>query len=242
MKGLILAGGKGTRLYPTTRVVNKHLLLIYDKPMIAYPIETLREAGITDIIISLSYDQPQQFMRLLGDGKELGVNLSYVIHGEPKGIAHSIYHAQSWLEGEPFVCHLGDNIFDESLRPYVERFMAEPRTSLMLFKKMGSEAVRRYGTAIFDGKGEVVRFIEKPEFAPNPYAMLGVYFLSPKFFKVCPSLKPSERGEYEITDAVNLLLPDVECAFYDGVWWDCGMFDDILEASKYMNKKKGEQK
>ena len=115
MKGLILAGGKGTRLRPTTKVTNKHLLLVYDKPLIMYAIETLRENGIKDILLTLSYDCPQRFIHLLGDGSELGVNITYLIHGEAKGIAYAINHAKPYLKDEPFVALLGDNIFANSL-------------------------------------------------------------------------------------------------------------------------------
>lgn len=236
-KALILAGGKGTRLSPVTKAVNKHLLLVFSRPLIFYPIETLREAGVTDIVISLSHDQPEQFMKLLGDGRDLGVNLTYAIHGEPKGIAYAINHAKPWLENEPFICHLGDNIFCESIKTYVEQFQENPDESLMIFKDMGLEEARRYGTAEFDKDGEVVRFLEKPEVPPNTYAMLGLYLLTPKFFDVYHNLKPSWRREYEITDAVNLLLPDVDYAFYHGAWFDCGTFHDLLKAANYMRDR-----
>jgi len=240
MKGLILAGGKGTRLYPTTRAINKHILLIWDRPMVFYPIETLKEAGITDIIISLSHYQPEQFMKLLGDGKDLGVKLTYVIHGPPKGIAYAINHAHNVLGDEPFVCLLGDNIFGSSLKPYVEKFEVNPKKSLILLKEVGLEEAKNYGVAEFGvakgkfPKGELKRLIEKPLFPPTPYIMLGAYFLNCRFFDAYSTLKPSERGEYEITDAINALLPDVRYEFYKGVWFDAGTFDSILEASQYM--------
>lgn len=236
MKGLILAGGKGTRLYPTTKVVNKHILLIYNKPMVFYPIETLKEAGITDIIISLSHYQPEQFMELLGDGKDLGVKLTYVIHGPPKGIAYAINHAQNVLGDKPFVCLLGDNIFGNSLKPYVKKFRVNPRKALILLKEIDINEAKNYGVAEFDNFDRLVRLIEKPKKAPSSYIMLGAYFLNSKFFKVYPNLKPSRRGEYEITDVINLLLPDVNYQFYKGRWFDCGTFNSILEASKFMRE------
>lgn len=235
MKAIILAGGKGTRLHPLTKVVNKHLMLVYDRPMIMHGIEALREAGITDIVISLSYDTPQQFMELLGDGRELGVNLAYVIHGEPKGISYSIYHARNLLGREPFMCYLGDNIFGESLRPYVEKFKADPDNALILLKEVAREEAKNYGVAYLR-EGKLVGLIEKPGTPPSPYIMLGAYLLTSKFFDVYPSLKPSRRGEYEITDAINLLMPNVTHEIYEGVWFDCGTFDSILEASNYMKR------
>lgn len=237
MKGLILAGGKGTRLYPTTRVVNKHMLLIYNQPMVFYPIQTLRDAGITDIVISLSHYQPEQFMELLGDGSDLGVKLTYIIHGPPKGIAYAINHAQNVLGDEPFVCLLGDNIFGSSLKPYVEKFEQKlwlQKDALILLKGIDIDLAKNYGVAEFGNENKLVKLIEKPKKAPSSYIMLGAYFLTPRFFDVYPTLKQSERGEYEITDAINALMPDVVYEFYEGVWFDCGTFDSILEASNFM--------
>lgn len=248
MKGLILAGGKGTRLYPTTKVVNKHLLLVYDKPMIMYGIEAMRDAGITDITLSLSHERTpsgyiarlERFMELLGNGEELGVKLGYVIHGEPRGISYCINHARSLLGDEPFLCYLGDNIFGESLGPYVKRFQENPRESLILLKKFGIKEALRYGVAIFKEK-ELVQLVEKPQRISGDYAyaMLGAYFFTPKFFEIYPRLKPSERGEYEVTDAINALMPMVNYEIYQGEWFDCGTFDSILEASNYIAKRGG---
>ena len=232
MKGLILAGGKGTRLYPTTKVVNKHLLLIYDKPMIFYAIETLRDAGITNIIISLSDDEPGHFMKLLGKGEELGVKLSYVIHGEPKGIAYGIWEAKHLLRGEPFVVYLGDNIFTESIKGHIDYFKKHKKP-LVLLKKVDDPS--RYGVVEFIktnyGK-RIKRFVEKPRDPPSKFIILGVYCLTDQFFKIYPKLKPSKRGEYEITDALNLLLP-VGYTYYWGGWFDCGVFEDLYKASKW---------
>lgn len=242
MKGLILAGGKGTRLYPTTKVVNKHLLLVFNKPLIMYPIETLRNSGITDITITLSKYDPDQFMKLLGDGSELGVNLSYVIHGEARGISHAIYHAKHIIGKEPFVCLLGDNIFVENLKCYVENFERNPEKILVLFKEVGFEEAKRYGVAKFgrnpSGAGLMLaKVIEKPENPPSRCIMLGAYFLNKKFFEIYPTLKRSERGEYEITEAINSMILDVEFEFYKGAWFDCGEFDSILDASNYLRER-----
>lgn len=242
MKGLILAGGRGTRLAPLTKVVNKHLLLVYDKPMIMYGIEAMRDSGITDIVLSLSHDKAGSFMELLGNGEELGVNLGYAIHGEPMGISYGINHARFLLGDEPFLCYLGDNIFGESLAPYVKRFQENPQESLILLKKVDIKEASRYGVAIFKEK-ELFQLVEKPRWIAGAgdyaYALLGAYFFTPKFFEIYPRLKPSERGEYEVTDAVNALMPMVNYEIYQGEWFDCGTFDSILEASNYIVKSRG---
>lgn len=242
MKALILAGGKGTRLYPTTKVLNKHLLLVYNKPMILHAIDTIKEAGITDIVISLSHDNPEQFMELLGDGSQFGVSLTYVIHGEPKGISYGIWHARSVLGDQPFMCYLGDNIFGKSLKPYAEEFALNPTKTLILLHSLGlgiTEQVKNYGVAEFSkwDSNVLVRLIEKPTNPPSNCILLGAYFLTSKFFDIYPQLQPSNRGEYEITDAINALMPDVTYRHYEGEWFDAGTFDSILDASNYLKRK-----
>jgi glucose-1-phosphate thymidylyltransferase len=231
MKGLILAGGLGTRLRPTTYIYNKHLIHVYDRPMIMYPIETLKKSGITDIIVSLSYDKPELFMDFLKDGSELGVKLTYVIHGKPLGIAYAINHAKH-LINDKFLAILGDNFFGESLAKYVQYFQKADLDALILVKKM--KEPQRYGVLELDGKGKIKRLIEKPEKPPTQLAVLGAYFLSPKFFDVYPKLKPSKRGEYEITEAINLLLPKVEYKVYRGKWFDLGTPEDILQCANWV--------
>jgi glucose-1-phosphate thymidylyltransferase len=181
------------------------------------------------------------------------VKLGYVIHGAPMGISYGINHARFLLGDEPFLCYLGDNIFGESLAPYVKRFQENPQESLILLKKLGIKEASRYGVAIFKEK-ELVQLVEKPRLSPivgsklppwtlgagdYAYVMLGAYFFTPKFFEIYPSLKPSERGEYEVTDAVNALMPMVSYEIYQGEWFDCGTFDSILEASNYIAKSRG---
>jgi len=239
MKGLILAGGLGTRLYPTTKVVNKHLLLVYNKPLIMYAIETLRDAGVTDIVLSLNYRNPEQFVELLGDGREFGVNLTYIIHGEPLGISYAIDHAHNVLGDEPFLCFLGDNIFSGGLKPYVNKFRGGGADALILLKKATRQEAQKYGVACFNGD-RLVGLEEKPATPKSNFIVVGAYFLTNKFFEVYSKLNRSARGEYEITDAINLLLPNVRYEVYDGEWFDCGTFDNMLEASEYF--KNGEVK
>jgi len=252
LKALILAGGHGMRLRPASSAVNKHLLPVYDKPMVMYGIEALREAGIEDIYVSISTFNPFGFMDLLRDGKELSVHLSFIVQGEVKGIAWAVNEAEPWLRGEPFIVYLGDNIFTRSLKPYVERFKQNPGKPMVLLKDVSLEEASRYGVARFKGLGpsadlrslgyipEIVEFVEKPPQPPSHYIVLGLYFLTPRFFNVFSHLKPSKRGEYEVTDVLNLLLP-VEAEAYglwdrEAVWWDCGTFEDILMAGNYMRE------
>jgi len=202
--------------------------------MIFYAIEALRDTGIRDIIISLSYHRPNEFVTCLGDGKEFGVNLSYVIHGEPKGIAYAINHARPYL-GEKFMVYLGDNIFETSLGEYVERFDESKFDALILFKKVDDPS--RYGVPKLDEKMNLVHLIEKPKVPPSPYALLGAYFFTSKFFEVYPKIKPSWRGEYEITDMINLLMPNVDFEIYRYQWWDLGTPSDILDCVLWLKDK-----
>lgn len=230
---MILAGGHGVRLRPASVAVNKHLLPVYDKPLIMYGIEALREAGITDIYVSISTFNPFGFMDLLRDGKELGVHLSFLVQGEVKGIAWAINDAEPWVRGEPFIVYLGDNIFTTSLKPYVDNWgTAIPK---VLLKKVDLREASRYGVPSFY-ESRIASFFEKPTKPPSEYIILGLYFLTPRFFQVFPKLRPSQRGEYEITDALNQLLP-VAYEVYEGTWWDCGTFDDMLEAGNYMRRR-----
>jgi len=210
--------------------MNKHLTLIYDIAMIQIPIETLHNAGITDIYISLSHDQPELFMKLLGKGEELGVNLSYIIHGEARGISYGIWEARHFIGDDPFVCILGDNYFTEGIKPLVNAFSATG-TPMVYLKEVDNPS--RYGVPIMNNNQELTKFVEKPKNPQNNYAVLGVYCLTTQFFKNYSKLEPSWRGEYEITDALNLLLPDVGYAVYGGEWMDLGTFDDIYRAATW---------
>jgi glucose-1-phosphate thymidylyltransferase len=220
----------GTRLYPTTKAINKHLLPVYDQSMIMIPIETLKQAGITDITVSLSYDQPELFMKLLGKGDELGVNLTYHIHGEARGISYGINEVKHIIGDSMFVCILGDNYFTDGVQPLIDEFTVLKKPMVYL-KEV--EDPTQYGTPIFTAEKEIKKFVEKPKKPQNNYAVLGVYCLTGDFFKNYPRLEPSWRGEYEITDALNLLLPDVGYCIYEGEWYDMGTHYDLLQSSIY---------
>lgn len=232
MKGLILAGGHATRLHPTTKVVNKHLLMIYDRPMIFYAISTMKDIGVTDIIITLGDHDGERFYDLLGSGKELGVNITYHYHGEAKGIAYAINSSKEYLKDEAFIVILGDNIFANGLVGAMTRFKSNNKENMVVLKQIDN--CSSYGVASIekmtwgvDARG----FYEKSLTPPSNYAVLGAYFLQPEFFKVYDELSPSGRGEYEITDALNKLYPMTY--EYNGEWFDCGTFDDIFRASEW---------
>jgi len=229
VKGIILAGGHATRLHPTTKVVNKHHILIYDKPMIFYAVETLRDAGITDIIITLGDHDNDRFFELLGHGQDFGVNIDYHFHGKPLGISHAIWMCRDRVGDEPFVVLLGDNIFCDGLQMQVNAFKDLPKP-MMVLKKMPWAKARNYGVALIEDD-VVVDIVEKPKRKVSQLAVLGVYFLDKTFFEVYKRLNPSGRGEYEITDALKLMNPD--WSMYGGLWFDCGTFDDIYQASTW---------
>ena len=251
MRGLILAGGHGTRLHPTSKVVNKHLFPIFDKPLIFYAIETLRDAGVKDIVLSLGDHDSERFFDLLRGGEELGVNLQYDYHGEPKGIAYAINHVQyefpEFLD-EPFVVLLGDNIFCDGLKMAVKCFR-ETQAPLAVIKRMPWKKACNYGVVFFDGPQNeyIADIVEKPKIdrgliPATAWAVLGAYFLDGKFFEAYKGMKPSARGEYEITDALKR-IDGLAWIAYGGHWWDCGTPFDILNASMWRYnqvRKKGE--
>ena len=232
MRALILAGGYGTRLRPTTKVVNKHLLPVWNKPLILYTIEALRDAGVTQIILSLSSINPYGFMELLGDGDEYGVQISYTYQHNVKGIAWAINEAAPWLNNEPFIVYLGDNIFTAGIRDVVQAFQRDPSTPLVTLRRVKPREAQRYGVALLDNALEITRFVEKPQKPISDLMIPGLYCLNSSFFHVFSQMQPSARGEYEITDALNLLLP-VNYQMYEGPWWDCGTYRDFIASSKY---------
>lgn len=245
MKALILAGGKGTRLHPTTKIYNKHLIHVYDMPMIMYAIKNLKESGITDIILSLSKDKPELFIEYLQDGSEFGVNLTYIVQNDSKGIAYAINQAKHLLENEgKFMVYLADNYFHKNLSNYVDCFEnMDNDDSLILVQK--SSHPERYGVA-YISNDKLTRAVEKPKenqigrFSGRDI-ILGVYFFSSNFFKVFNDTRPSQRGEYEVTDMLNLLIPNVYCAPYKETWYDLGTPDDIVKCSYWLMNRKTEQ-
>jgi glucose-1-phosphate thymidylyltransferase len=230
MKGVILAGGSGTRLHPMTRITNKHLLPVYDKPMIYYPIETLVNAGIQDIMVVTGGNHAGEFLRLLGDGREFGLkHLSYAYQERAGGIAEALALAKHFVDGDRFVVMLGDNILEESIRPYVENFQRQERGARVLLKEMSSpEHLRHLGVPIIEN-GRILFVREKPMNPPSQYAVIGVYMYDSAVFDVVDGLKPSARGEMEITDVNNAYIDrgEMEYDVIDGWWGDAGESIDV---------------
>lgn len=234
MKGVILAGGTGSRLYPLTKVTNKHLLPVYDKPMICYPLQTLMDAGIDDILIVSGRGHVGHFLELLGSGSDLGVRLSYEIQEGAGGIAQALGLAKRWSDGDDLAVILGDNIFEDSVRDAVESFEGGAR----VFLKEVSDA-HRFGVAEVEGD-RIVSIEEKPEKPKSNLAVTGLYLYDHRVFEVIKTLKPSGRGELEITDVNNAYIEQGEMGFsvLKGFWSDAGTFDSLLRASVMVQQRK----
>ena len=223
MKGIILAGGKGTRLSPFTLLFNKHLLPVYDRPMITYPLMTLKEMGITDILIISSGENIGGFATVLGDGSKYEVNITYRIQAEAKGIAHALLLAEDFVE-EQFAVILGDNIFGSSVVP--------PKRCGIVLKEV--ENPNRFGV-FYEGK-----IVEKPSVPLSNKAVTGLYFYTPEIFPFIKTLEPSARGELEITDVNNWCLENLptEVIDFGGFWSDAGTFDSLLASSVWASLTK----
>lgn len=238
MKGIILAGGSGSRLRPLTKVTNKHLLPIYDKPMIYYPIETLCDAGIDDIMIVTGGNSAGDFLRLLGNGKDFGLRDIYYTYQEGEGgIADALRLCEHFAEGGPVVVILGDNIIQGSIGRYVEKFKAQTSGARVLLKEV--DDAKRFGCPELDGD-RIVRIDEKPLTPKSNYAVTGIYMYDHKVFDLCKLLKPSARGELEITDVNNAYI-DSGNLYYDileGWWTDAGQFESLFHASRLVAEER----
>jgi glucose-1-phosphate thymidylyltransferase len=226
MKGVILAGGSGTRLHPLTRITNKHLLPIYDRPMVAWAIEALVNAGVNELMLVTGGTHAGEFLRLLGNGQEWGIDrLFYAYQERPGGIAEALGLAERFVEGEPVCVMLADNVVERSLRPAVENFKKQEKGARILLSPV-EEAVhlRHLGVPELDDDGRVVRIIEKPEDPPSAFGVTGIYFYDSTVFEVIPTLKPSGRGELEITDVNNWFVSQrtMEYDVLEGFWGDAG--------------------
>jgi glucose-1-phosphate thymidylyltransferase len=233
MKGLVLSGGYGTRLRPLTHTGPKQLIPIANKPNILYCIEDLRDAGITDIAVILGNVMPEKVQEFLGDGSKFGVKITYIVQGEPKGIAQAVSLSKDFMGKEPFIMYLGDNLLKNGIRAIPKLMLGEEADCVISL--MPVKEPQRYGIAELapDGK-KVLRTVEKPKEPKSNLAVIGVYAFNETFFKVYPKLKPSWRNEYEITDAISLLIDDgykVVPHMVEGWWKDTGKPEDILEAN-----------
>ena len=241
MKGIILAGGKGTRLMPLTKVVNKNILPVYNKPLIYYPILTLRDAGIKNILIISGPGHAGQFLDLLGSGKDLGANLSYDIQEDPKGIAHGLAIAEDFADNGKIAFILGDNIFGNTLKKAVDDFKKEENGAKVILKKVSDP--ERFGVVKFNKKGDkIAKIIEKPKNPPTNWMVTGFYLYDNRVFDIIRKLNPSARGEYEVTDINNHYVKEGTMTYekINGKWIDAGTFDSLLEANILMarNSKK----
>ncbi len=237
MKGIILAGGTGSRLYPLTKVTNKHLLPIYDKPMIFYPLQTLINAGITDIMIVSGRGHAGHFLELLGSGTEFGVQLTYEIQEGAGGIAQALGLARQWANGESVTVILGDNIFEDSVRDAVQSFTSGAR----VFLKPVTDA-QRFGVAEIAGS-RIVSIEEKPKQPKSNLAVTGLYIYDAGVFDIVKELKPSARGELEITDVNNdyVRRGAMSYSMLTGFWSDAGTFDSLVRASVIVQEYRKKQ-
>lgn len=226
MKGVLLAGGTGSRLYPLTRITNKHLLPIYDRPMVQWSIEALVNAGITDMMLVTGGTHAGEFLRLLGNGHEFGIDrLSYGYQDRPGGIAEALGLAERFADGEPVLVMLADNVVERSFKPMVDAFTARPEGARILLTKVEEPAhLRHLGVPALDGDGRVTRILEKPEEPPSNYGVTGIYCYDAGVFDVIKTLEPSGRGELEITDVNNHYVSEGAMAYdvLDGFWGDAG--------------------
>jgi glucose-1-phosphate thymidylyltransferase len=237
MKGIILAGGVATRLMPLTKVTSKQLLPIYNKPMIYYPLETLLKAGIKDILIIVSPDRAGDFLRLLGSGKEFGAKFSYEIQDKPEGLAQSFIIGEVFIGDDNCAMILGDNIFTDNFSKEITAF----EKGAMIFAKEVPDP-ERFGVVEFNGRMEAVSIVEKPKEPRSNFAVTGLYVYDNRVVNFAKNLKPSERGELEITDLNNIYLEkgELKVNIVKGEWIDAGTFDSLLKASNLVagwNKK-----
>ncbi len=232
MKGIILAGGLGTRLYPLTKVTNKHLLPIYDKPMIYYPIQSLINAGIDDILIVTGGNHAGDFLKLLGNGKEFGLrHINYTYQEGEGGIAEALGLAEFFASGEKICVILGDNIIEKNIRRAVENFRRQKEGAKILLKEVSDP--QRFGVAELDG-GRITRVEEKPKQPKSRYAVIGIYLFDQEVFSFIRTLKPSGRGELEITDVNNRYIEKglMTWDILEGWWTDAGTFESLLRANQ----------
>jgi len=232
MKGVILHGGAGTRLRPLTFSGPKQLIPVANKPISQYVLEDLRDSGIKQIAIILGNVYPEKVVNHYGDGSRFGVKITYIHQGEPKGIAHAIGLCKEFVAMDEFVVYLGDNLIQYGIKKYLNEFQSGECDGYILLKEV--EDPTRFGVAKFDDSGKLVDVIEKPKKPPSNYAIIGIYFFRPIVFDIIKELKPSWRGEYEITDTIRLMMQKgykIGYSVIDGWWFDTGKKDDILQVN-----------
>ncbi len=234
VRGVVLAGGTATRLYPLTRITNKHLLPIYDRPMIQWAIEAVVMTGITEVMLVTGGTHAGEFLRLLGDGHDFGLErLTYAYQDGPGGVAQALGLAERFARDEPVLVMLADNIIERTVTPTVRAFAEDPRGARIVLSEVAEpEHLRHLGVAQFDQEGRVARIVEKPEDPPSRFAVTGVYCYDASVFSVVAGLKPSNRNELEIADVNNHYAERCELAFdvLEGFWGDAGESIDAYYA------------
>ena len=236
MKGVILAGGLGTRLYPLTKVTNKHLLPVYDKPMIYYPIQTLINAGIDDILIVTGGNNAGDFLKLLGNGKEFGLkHINYTYQEGEGGIAAALNLAEFFAAGEKICVVLGDNVIEKNIRMAARAFQMQKGGAKILLKEVPDP--QRFGVPELKGD-RIIRVEEKPKEPKSKYAVIGIYFYDATVFDMIKDIKPSQRGELEITDVNNLYIEKetMTWSLLEGWWTDAGTFESLFHANHLVSQ------
>lgn len=235
MKGIILSGGSATRLRPCTKVTSKQLLPVYNRPMIYYPLNTLIKAGVKDILIIIAPEYAGHFLNLLGSGKEFGARFTYEIQDEPKGLADAFIVGENFIDEDNVAMILGDNIFEDDFSKDIKSFKKGGK----VFAKKVSDDPSRYGIVEFDNDQKVISIEEKPKKPKSDYCVTGLYIYDSRVIKIAKNLKPSSRGEIEITDINNRYLKkgELEVGMVNGSWLDAGTFDSYLEAQILAKEK-----
>jgi glucose-1-phosphate thymidylyltransferase len=239
VKGIILAGGLGSRLRPLTKVTNKHLLPVYDKPMIYYPLETLCRAGFDKIMLVTGGNSAGDFLRLLGNGKDFGLkDINYTYQDGEGGIADALRLCENFADGERICVVLGDNILEDDIGPFANRFAQQSTGARILLKKVPDP--ERFGVPVFNG-AQIIRIEEKPTVPKSGFAVSGVYFYDQRVFDYIRALKPSQRNELEISDVNNAYIAagDLEYDILSGWWTDAGQFESLQHASQLIARKRG---
>ena len=234
MKGIILAGGKGTRLSPLTKVTSKQLLPIYNKPMIYFPLETLIKAGIKDILIIVAPDHAGDFLKLLGSGKDFGCDFSYEVQEQARGLADAFLIGEKFIGDDNVTMILGDNLFEDDFSEAINTFKSGGR----VFAKKVPDP-ERFGVVEFDNDNKAISIVEKPKEPKSDYAVTGLYIYDNTVVQKAKSLDPSDRGEIEITDVNNLYLQEksLDVAFVEGEWLDTGTFEAMYQAVEFVRQK-----
>ncbi len=234
MRGIILSGGSGTRLRPLTKITSKQLLPVYNRPMIYYPLNTLIRAGIKEILVIVAPERAGDYLNLLGSGREFGVKFTYEIQDKPEGLAQAFIIGQNFIDNEDVAMILGDNIFEDDFSEAIKSFKGGAK----IFAKEVPDP-ERFGVVKFDASRKAEKIVEKPKEYLSNYAVTGLYVYDNRVVEVAKNMKPSERGELEITDVNNWYLEkgELEVALVQGEWLDAGTFDSLLKAQNFAKDK-----